>query len=103
YWITDDIGHVSAFGNATPLASLPGGSLHSGESVTSLSPTPSGRGYWLFTSEGRVFPIGDAPFLGDMAGRHLNARVLDSIATPSGLGYYMVGSDGGIFAFGDAA
>ena len=34
-----------------------------GETVTSLSPTPSGRGYWLFTNRGRVFTFGDGVLL----------------------------------------
>jgi ribosomal protein L24E len=67
--------------------------------VVSLSPTPSGKGCWIFTDRGAVFAYGDAPHLGDLSGQRLNAPVLDSIATPSGQGYYMVAADGGIFAF----
>jgi hypothetical protein len=103
YWIVDDAGNVSTVGNARSLGSLPGGSLRKDEAVTSLSATRTGNGYWLFTTEGRVFRFGDAAFYGDMAGKHLDGPVLDSIATTSGQGYYMVASDGGIFAFGDAA
>ena len=69
----------------------------------SLSATPSGKGYWVFTNKGRVLAFGDAAVLGDMSQTKLNGPVLGSVATPTGRGYYMVASDGGIFAFGDAA
>src|SRR5205823_10995677 len=83
------------FGGAPPLTS--------GETVTSISATKSGSGYWLFSNQGRVFPPGDALFYVDMSGHHLHGPVLGSVRTASGLGYYMVASDGGIFSFGDAA
>ena len=76
--------------------------LAAGEAPASLSATPSGAGYWVFTNRGRAVAFGDATALGDMTGTALNGPVLDSVATPSGRGYYMVASDGGIFAFGDA-
>src|SRR5581483_9323422 len=76
--------------------------LKPGEKVTSLSSTPTGKGYWMFTDKGRVLPYGDAVSFGDMSGTKLNAPVLDSIVTPTGKGYWLVAADGGIFAFGDA-
>ena len=88
--------------SVTPATSAGRTRCSAGEQVTSLSATPSGNGYWIFTTRGRVFSRGDAPGLGDLAALVLNGPVLDSIPTPSGKGYYMVGSDGGIFAFGDA-
>src|SRR5205085_5647753 len=84
------------FGDVVPVR------LGPGEAPASLSATPSGAGYWVFTNRGRVLPFGDAAFLGDMSGTELNGPVLDSVATPSGHGYYLVAADGGIFAFGDA-
>ena len=102
YWITDDRGGVSAFGDATGLGGITPSTLQSGEKVTSLSRTPSGAGYWLFTTKGRVFTFGDADTFGDLAHLKLNGAIQSSIPTPSGRGYFMVGSDGGVFAFGDA-
>src|SRR5207245_10965053 len=90
------------FGAARRLGYVNRSALTGGEKVSSLSATPSGAGYWIFTTKGRVLPFGDARFFGDMSAVALNGPVLDSIPTPSGLGYYMVASDGGIFAFGDA-
>ena len=37
-----------------------------GERVASLSPTPTGDGYWLFTDAGRVHADGDAAHHGDL-------------------------------------
>jgi hypothetical protein len=76
--------------------------LWPGEIVFTISATPTGNGYWLFTTAGRAFAYGDAHFYGDMRGVRLNGPVIASIATPTGRGYYMVGSDGGVFSFGDA-
>ena len=64
--------------------------------------TPSGKGYWVFTSMGRVFAFGDASTLRRSQQQELNGPIVASVATPTGQGYYMVGSDGGVFAFGDA-
>jgi serine protease len=100
YWVTDAAGNVSPFGTAGPHGGHP--ALHSGETVSTISATPSGNGYWLFTNRGRAFAYGDAPFLGDMSGAALNGPVIASVATPTGRGYFMVGSDGGVFNFGDA-
>jgi Tol biopolymer transport system component len=101
YWIVDRHGGVHSFGAAKGFGNA-GEKLQAGEKVTSLSATPSGAGYWIFTDRGRALPFGDAAFHGDMTGVALNGPVLDSVPTPSGQGYYMVASDGGVFAFGDA-
>ena len=102
YWVVDDAGGVAAFGDAVYRGSPDSLTLKGDEKVTSLSSTQTGKGYWMFTNKGRVLTFGDATHFGDMAGKPLNAPVLDSIVTPSGKGYYMVAGDGGIFSFGDA-
>jgi hypothetical protein len=73
-----------------------------GSPVTSISVTPSGNGFWLFTEKGAVITYGDAKSFGALSDRILNAPIVDSVATPSGQGYYMVAADGGVFSFGDA-
>jgi hypothetical protein len=102
YWVVDDAGGVAAFGDAVYRGSPDSLTVKGDEKVTSLSSTQTGKGYWMFTNKGRVLAFGDATHFGDMAGKPLNAPVLDSIVTPQGLGYYMVAGDGGIFSFGDA-
>jgi hypothetical protein len=59
-------------------------------------------GYWLTTSNGDVFPFGDARSYGSVAGIHLNGPIVGMAATPDGKGYWLVASDGGVFSFGDA-
>ena len=53
-------------------------------------------------SDGGVFCFGDAPFLGSMGGKHLNAPIVGIARTPDGHGYWLVASDGGVFSYGDA-
>jgi hypothetical protein len=102
YWVVDDAGGVARFGDALYYGGPDSLMLKADEKVTSLSSTKTGKGYWMFTNKGRVLAFGDAKSFGDLAGKTLNAPVLDSIVTSSGLGYYMVAADGGIFTFGDA-
>jgi hypothetical protein len=61
-------------------------------------PVPS----WLVGSDGGVFALNGAPYLGSMGGKALNAPMVGMAPTPSGNGYWLVGADGGVFAFGDA-
>ncbi|MGH9154152.1 MAG: hypothetical protein ACRD03_17610 [Acidimicrobiales bacterium] len=63
-------------------------------------PAPfGGRGYWLAGSDGAVYALGDAPFLGSATG----ARNVVALApTPTGKGYWVVAFDGTVHAFGDA-
>jgi hypothetical protein len=113
YWVVDDSGRVRAYGDARELhlpspgptdsyGSVPAGLLDPGERAVSLSATPTGEGYWVFTTRGRAVPFGDAGFFGDVSALHLNRPVIGSVATPSGQGYFLFASDGGIFTFGDA-
>ena len=60
------------------------------------------EGYYEATSQGVVFPFGDAVLYGSTGGMHLNNPIVASATTPDGRGYWLAASDGGIFAFGDA-
>ena len=73
-----------------------------GGSVVAASPTLDGRGFWMAWSNGAVTTEGDAIWLGDVAGVHLNGPIIGIAPTPSGLGYWLLGRDGGVFSFGDA-
>jgi ribosomal protein L24E len=70
--------------------------------VVGMSPTSSGKGYWLVASDGGIFSFGDARFHGSTGNINLNKPIVGISVTPTGKGYWMVASDGGIFAFGDA-
>ena len=106
YWVLSvglsGLGSVMAFGDAAPFGDPLGAQLaHAGVPV-GMAATPDGKGYWIVDSDGGVFTFGDAPFLGSMGGRRLNAPVVGMAATPDGRGYYLAAADGGVFSFGDA-
>jgi hypothetical protein len=88
--------------------------------AAAAAPSPDGGGYWLVGEDGGVFSFGDAPFMGSLGGKQLNAPVAAVAATPAQRvvhvdrhgererlevtrrGYWLVGADGGVFSFGDA-
>jgi hypothetical protein len=72
------------------------------EPAVGICATPSGKGYWLVSSDGGVFSFGDAGFHGSLGGVKLDAPIVGMACTPSGKGYWLLGSDGGVFGFGDA-
>ena len=66
---------------------------------------PSGQkglGYWLFASDGGVFPFGSAKSFGSAGNLNLSAPIVTGKSTPSGQGYWLLGGDGGVFTYGDA-
>jgi len=63
----------------------------------------SGGGYRIVGTQGKVACFGSEVCAGDLAGGHLNSRIVGTASAPDGKGYWLVGSDGGVFSFGDAA
>jgi hypothetical protein len=98
YWVTDALGDVSAYGDATGYGSV----ASTNSPVVGIAATSDGNGFWLVAANGGVFTFGDAQFYGSMGGSVLNRPVVGMAATPDGKGYWLVASDGGIFSFGDA-
>jgi hypothetical protein len=85
----------------------------SADQFTSTADTSPDAGYWEVAADGGIFSFGNAPFLGSMGAKHLNAPVVGMTIDQSGgdlgfdgepprPGYWEVASDGGIFSFGDA-
>jgi len=60
------------------------------------------EGYDEVTSQGAVYPFGDAQPYGSTSGVVLDEPVVGAAMVPGGGGYWLVAADGGIFAFGDA-
>jgi hypothetical protein len=46
-----------------------------------MTPTSTGRGYWMVATDGGIFAFGDAPFEGSEAGTRLVAPMV-GIAAP---------------------
>jgi len=104
YWMLGSGGHVYGFGDAADHGNAEG-SLAPGARAVHLEPTPSGNGYWIVDSAGRVTPAGDAQWLGDAgpAGLSPGESVSSLSGTPSGLGYWLFTDKGRVLTFGDAA
>jgi uncharacterized membrane protein YgdD (TMEM256/DUF423 family) len=106
YWVLEaglsGLGTVLAFGDAAFFGDTVSMNVPHAAEPVGMAATADGKGYWIVDSDGGVFSFGDAPFLGSMGGRHLNAPVVAMASTPDGKGYYLAASDGGVFAFGDA-
>src|SRR5206468_486379 len=93
-------GGVFAFGDAGFYGST--GAIALTKPIVAMTPTPSGKGYWLVASDGGVFAFGDAGYFGSTGGRRLGRPVVGMARTATGNGYWLVGADGGIFSYGDA-
>ncbi|HEY3810716.1 MAG TPA: N-acetylmuramoyl-L-alanine amidase [Acidimicrobiales bacterium] len=79
------------------------GAANIGASVpVAASPTATGRGFWVASTDGAVTPEGDAPSFGGVASAPLAAPVVSIATTASGRGYWLLGGDGGVFSLGDA-
>ena len=64
-----------------------------------MAPTPDGKGYYLVTADGDIFPFGDAMFQGSIDGAHLNKPIVGIAVDNATGGYWLVAADGGIFTF----
>ena len=70
--------------------------------VLGMTPTHTGRGYWLYARDGGIFSFGDAVFHGSTGDIRLNQPSCRWRRGPQGDGYWMIARDGGLFAFGSA-
>ncbi|HJR44531.1 MAG TPA: hypothetical protein VJ927_02905 [Actinomycetota bacterium] len=66
--------------------------------VVSIETTPTGNGYWMLTSKGRVFAFGEARNRGSLK----ETRAAAIASTPSGKGYWILAKGGRVAPFGDA-
>src|SRR5581483_10059100 len=94
-------GNVYGFGAASNDGDARG-RLSPGAKAVHLEPTPSGKGYWIVDTAGRVTAVGDAAPLGDATGLAPGESVSSLSATPSGHGYWVFTNRGRVLPFGDA-
>jgi beta-N-acetylhexosaminidase len=59
-------------------------------------------GYWLVTSRGNIFNLGNAVFYGSLAAKTLPSPVVGMAPFPRGTGYWLVTSKGIVYNFGTA-
>ena len=75
YWLLYSNGAVLSFGDAVQLTG-PVGYTNSFDPATAIFPTSDGRGLWVASARGDVFPSGNAPFLGSMSATPLNGAII---------------------------
>jgi hypothetical protein len=94
--------------DADGTVSARGGAQHAGDlddaasAAVGIAATPSGAGYWIATSDGRVAKFGDAAVEGDARAMRLSVTVVAIAALPNGTGYWLATADGGVLPFGAA-
>ena len=76
------------------------GSASAPNDIVGIAPTADDQGYWLVSSTGSVYALGDASYDGDLGGSSPTPIV--GIATTQTGGYWLVGKNGSVFPFGDA-
>lgn len=103
WWVAETDGQVATAPLGEPQVTCPPEDVPG--YVRGMDRTPSGDGYWLVTSYGKVLTCGDAAHFGDLptAGIRPAAPIVDIAATADGRGYWLLGSDGGVFTYGNAA
>jgi hypothetical protein len=101
YWMLGSGGQVYPFGEAVDHGNADG-TLAPGARAVHLEPTPSGNGYWIVDTAGRVTAAGDARALGGASALPAGESVTSLSATPSGNGYWLFTNRGRVLTFGDA-
>lgn len=62
--------------------------------------TPSGNGYWICGSDGKVYAFGDAPHPGDLITQGRSDTATSFTPHPSGEGYWILGISGTVYTYG---
>ncbi len=97
YWLLGRNGSLFPF-NSGFYGHLADGSVK--DPVVDMAASPSGWGYYLLSSNGKVKAYGDSRFRGDPKGDTSKAKGI--VRTPSGKGYWVFARGGQVFDFGDA-
>jgi hypothetical protein len=92
YWLYTSYGNVYP-GPGTAWYGSPMSHRYRGASVTGMAATADGKGYWLVSASGRVFPAGDAV---SYATRRHSHAIAGIVAAPNG-GYWLYTSHGNVY------
>jgi hypothetical protein len=104
YWLLNAFRAAMAFGQAGQALQIGCTSLNGATGTwTGLASSPTGKGFFVTSSNGGVEGCGDAVPFGGLTTKTLNAAVVGIEATPDGKGYWLAAADGGVFSFGDAS
>lgn len=98
------VSSVSGYPTASALGSTtnPSPTAPSQKAVT-LVPTSDGQGYWVASSLGKVYALGDATSYGSPSASQLNGGTVTAMAvTPDQKGYVVMSNNHRVYAFGDA-
>jgi hypothetical protein len=74
YWLVARDGGVFTFGSGTPYYGSGVGNVTG--TVIGMDSTPTGEGYWIADSNGKVVPFGDARSFGDRSGKANNTQMI---------------------------
>lgn len=73
------------------------------QTAVAMTPTKTGRGYWILANDGGVFSYGDANYAGGIikadGSKLTQSPPVDIVADPDGRGYWVLVADGGVFSF----
>ncbi len=98
YWMVNQAGYITVFGDAVDYGDLAGQTLN--KPIVGMAATPSGAGYWLVAADGGIFTFGDARYYGSTGNIHLNQPMVGMADDVPAATYWEVAADGGVFSFG---
>ena len=110
YWTLGTHGGVLGFGSAHPFPRVAIVKPLTGNAVTksppstavSITPTASGKGYWITRSNGAIEAFGDAYVYGTPSSPPAGQPIVGMTATPTGDGYWLFARNGRVYPYGDA-
>ncbi len=101
YLVVTSDWRVISFGDA-PKIGPDLANLGPGDTPVDIQIDRLGRGYWLFSANGAVVPVGTVPWFGDAGKLNLASTIVAASVDDLGNGYRLLGGDGGVFSYGAA-
>lgn len=99
YYIAESSGRVVGFGSGWAKGSVRARRLR--VHIAAITSTPSGKGFWMVATNGRVFSFGVARGL-HVSGPQPSGTISGIATANNGIGYYLVARTGAVFSYGSA-